>query len=218
MVDAVNPAQQLADEEFAPNLRPLVPPALKRAYATVEHVIDEQPWLATPSARYGRGDLVRLASEYEFYKLIQTGALPFEPSWEPYSRPTGKHLVMRTKRALITINQVESPSTMPRKAVFRNTFGLPNTSFLFEDWNREIEERADRKHLLLVHGYQELTFSNLAMPNVETKQIAWKSANLLDLPHQVTEPAKDEGPTDSPDPEAIENIIRMINDNDLGNE
>src|SRR3954451_2626317 len=58
MADAENPAQRLLDEEFPPGLRPLVPPALKRAYNAVDRLIETTEWLDTPSGRFQRGDLI----------------------------------------------------------------------------------------------------------------------------------------------------------------
>jgi hypothetical protein len=92
---AANPAEDLIDEEFPSIYRPLVPAALKRAYASAEQAYDLLEFLGTPSGRFHRGDLIVLAAEFEFLKLIKESHLPFEPSWEDYASPTGKHLVMR---------------------------------------------------------------------------------------------------------------------------
>jgi hypothetical protein len=142
MQAARNPAQDVGDQEFPIQLRTLVPPALKRAYAAVDKAMEEIEWLQTPSAKFHRGDLIVLSTEHQFARLIQNGSLPFSMSWEPYASPTGRHLVMRTDRALITINQIDSKKK-PRRAVFRSSFGLPNTEYLFEEWNEDLKQESD---------------------------------------------------------------------------
>src|SRR5690348_14175828 len=128
-----NPAQDLIDEEFPEVYRHLVPAALKRAYASADQAYERLDFLGTPSGRFQRGDLIVLAAEFEFIRLIKEGHLPFEPSWDNYASPTGKHLVMRSPGAQITINQVEYPHQKPRWAKFRAQFGVPNAEYLFQE-------------------------------------------------------------------------------------
>ena len=103
----------------------------------------------------------------------------------------------------------------PRKAIFRDWMGTPNKDFLFDEWNKEMRERAGLKHTLLIHGYQELKFGCLAVPNPEKNRLIEYTDNLLKIPHPVQQPeAGEEGPRESPDPESMDNIIRLIHDND----
>jgi hypothetical protein len=213
MTEARNPAQELADSEFPPQTRVFVAPALKRAYAAVDELMGSVEWLQTPSAKYHRGDLIVLATEHEFARLIDKGSLPLDMAWEPYAAPTGKHLVMRSARAVMTINQVDDAKKKPRHAVFRDHYGLPNMAYLFDYMNEEISQDKTRKHVLLLHGYQQLSFSHLAVPNPITSRLIWWSDNLLNLPHEVSAPkAPEEGPDESPDPQTIDEIIRAVRD------
>lgn len=213
---AENPARQFIDTEFPVHFRPLIGPALRRAYGAVDALMERVEFLATPSGKFQRGDLLVKATEYEFVRMIEAGSLPFDPAWEQYASPTGKHLVMRTRRARITINQVETMTTKPRKAVFRENFGLSNTKYLFDEWNDEAQSEEERRHLVLLHGYQKLTFANLAMPDpTKSRLIEWTD-NLLKIAHEVPDQEteiKAEGPAESPDPEAIEDMIKFISDN-----
>jgi hypothetical protein len=215
MTEAVNPAQDLIDEEFPDLYRPLVPAALKRAYASADQAFDRLDFLGTPSGRFQRGDLIVLAAEFEFVRLIKEKHLPFEPSWEDYALPTGKHLVMRSPGAQITINQVEYPHQKPRRAKFRDAFGVPNAEYLFEEWNEARRKDKSRKHIVLLHGYGDLRFSNLAVPHPSENKLMWWTDDLLKLPHEVAEDttrAKGEGPTESPEPELVEEIIKTVRD------
>lgn len=90
MQEASNPARELIDEEFPEIYRPFVPAALKRAYASADQAIESIDFLGTPSAKFQRGDLIVLAAEFEFLRLIKEGHLPFDPAWENYASPTGQ--------------------------------------------------------------------------------------------------------------------------------
>jgi hypothetical protein len=195
------------------SVRRQVPVALRRAYGAVDEVMSTTAWLQTPGAKFHRGDLIVHAVEYELQKLTQSGALPFEASWEHYAAPTGKHLVLRNHETRITINQIDD-RRKPRKAVFRDSFGLPNMGFLFDEWNQESQERAGLKHTLLLHGYQSLQFAFFAIPDPARNRLIEYTDNLLKIPYPIDSTvAAEEGPTSSPDPESIEEVIRFINDN-----
>lgn len=213
MPQASNPAQDHLAEHFPISFRRQVPAALRRGYRVVDEVISKTPWLQTASGRFQRGDLIVLAVEYEFVKLATTGFISFEPVWENYAAPTGKHLVLRNDSTCVTINQIEAAGKKPRKAVFRNSLGIPNTRFLFDDWNREIAERDGLAHTLILHGYRDLTFAHLAVPNPAANALIEWTDNLLDLPHAASDTeAQEEGPSQSPEPEGIENLLRKIRD------
>jgi hypothetical protein len=215
MPAATNHALDLIDEEFPLALRPLVPPALKRAYSAADRVMETTPFLCTPSGRYQRGDLIMKAAEWEFRRLIDAGSLPFDPAWESYAAPTGKHLVMRTKRARITINQIATPAKKPRPAKFRDNYGVSNMEYLWPEWNDEARAADDLKHLVLLHGYQELVFAKVALPHPTKRKLIEGTDNLMGLVHEVPDEQtgpREEGPADSPDPEAIDNLLRIIRD------
>jgi hypothetical protein len=214
-MEAENPAEEFLEKEFPPELRPLIPSALRRAYAAADEMIERHPQLATPRARYQRGDLVAVAADYEFELLVKVGSLPFEPSWEYYARPTGKHFVMRSRRAHITISQLEDPTQKPRNAVFRNRFALPNGRYLFEYMNEEVERDKALRLIHVLHGYQDSTFAHLTLPHPHENRHVWSTRNLMGIPHVVaSDLPKAEGPAESPEPETIENLERHLRDND----
>jgi hypothetical protein len=178
-------------------------------------MIDRHPQLTTPGGRYQRGDLIALAADYEFDVLIKANSLPFEPSWEYYARPTGKYFVMRSPRAHITISRVDDPELRPRNAVYRNKFAIPNGRYLFDYMNKEIEQDKERRLIHILHGYQSLTFAHLTLPHPKQNKHVWSSRNLMNIPHVVSSSLpKAEGPSESPDPEAIEHLERHLRDDD----
>src|SRR4051794_32200428 len=113
MDKADNPAERFLGEEFPAHRYHLIPSALLRAYAAADHAIEMLEFLATPGGRFQRGDLIAAAAEFEFKKLIDSGDLPFDYSWEWYHRKTGKHIVTWTPRARCTISQVEDWAKKP---------------------------------------------------------------------------------------------------------
>jgi hypothetical protein len=218
-----NPAEQFADDEVPDSIRPLFPSALRRAYSAADITIERDPYLATPGAKYQRGDLIMLAASYEFQQLVANGSLPnFDGSWQYFARPTGKHFVMLTNRARITLNQVEDPKKKPRHAVFRNNYAELNERGLFDDVDEDIqrareeaERDGERRLLHILHGYQSLDFAHIAYPHPARNKHMYRSPNLMRVPHEIASdlpPA--EGPADSPNPEAFENFERHIKDDE----
>jgi hypothetical protein len=208
-----NPALDFLDVEFPAAYRHYLPSALRRAYATASRLIEAEPSLQTPGGRIQRGDLVAHAAEWEIMRLVQGGSLPFDCSWEEYARPTGRHLVVWTKRGRLTVSQVQDADKKPRSADFRDKYAMSNQPFLFKFMQEEIEDASGRRHILLIHGYQELTFSHLTIPHAHANRHIAVSPNLMLIPHVATaEPAKEEGPVQAPDPEATENLRRIIRD------
>lgn len=207
-----NPAEDFLDEEFPLRFRPLLPSAMRRAYAAAGRVIEKVSFLNTPAGKLHRGDLIALAAEYEIERLAKAGVLPFDPTWEPYARPTGVHLVLRTARAKLTISQVEDGTRKPRDAVFRENYGMANKPYLFDFMNEEMRASEEARHLLLLHGYQALDFVYLAVPHAQNKRHIAQSLNLMLSPHVVASEAPEEGPRDSPDLETIDQLLRTVRD------
>jgi hypothetical protein len=219
-----NPAEEFVDEEIPLSLRRLIPAALRRAYSAADLTIERHAYLATPGGQYQRGDLIMLATSFEFEQLVKSGSLPFGGEWEFFARPTGKHFIMLTNRARITTNQIEDPRKKPRFAIHRENYSELNEKDLFEEINQErerlrdeIEHDKERRLIHILHGYQELTFAHLAYPHPEENRHIFRSTNLMRIPHEISvDPGlpPPEGPIESPNPEVIENIERHLRDQD----
>lgn len=212
-----NPAEQFTDEEVPHELRHLFPSALRRAYLAADDTIDRHTYFQTPGGRYQRGDLIMLAASFEFELLVKSKSLPFVGSWEDFAKPTGKHYVMRSPKAIITISQVENPAKRPRRAIFRSNYAELNDMSLFDTPDDIARRRAEsgRRLLHILHGYHDLNFVYLAYPHPERNRHVYRSRNLMQIPHQISgdlPPA--EGPSDSPSPEALEGIERHLRDDD----
>jgi hypothetical protein len=219
---ADNPAEHFTNEEVPPSIRPLIPTAIRRAYLAADATLERDPYLTTPGGRYQRGDLIMLAASYEFQQLVTNGSLPFDGTWEFFAKPTGKHFVMLTKRARITVNQVEDPRKKPRRAVFRNNYAELNEHSLFDELDEELkrareeaEKDSARRLLHILHGYQELDFAHIAYPHPDRNRHIYRSPNLMKMPHEIPldlPPA--EGPSESPNPETLENIERHLREDE----
>jgi hypothetical protein len=67
--------------------------------------------------------------------------------------------------------------------------------------------------LHILHGYQGLDFVHLTYPHPTDNRHVWQSSNLMKLPHDITSDlAPAEGPSESPDPIALENLQRHLRD------
>lgn len=217
-----NPAEQFVSAEVPQAHWHLFPSALRRAYAAADATIERDPYLATPGGKYQRGDLIMLATSFEFEQLVKSQTLPIDGVWEFFAKPTGKHFVMLTPRARITTNQVLDPKKRPRKAVFRTNYAEVNSRFMFDYMNAEAdserekaEKDRERRLLHILHGYQELEFAYITYPHPKENYHIYRSANLLRIPHEITSdlpPA--EGPAESPTPEALENLEKHLKDNE----
>jgi hypothetical protein len=215
-------AEILVNKVLPKSIHPIIPSALRRAYAAADKLIDEIPFLATPGGLYQRGDLIMVAASYEFELLVKGGNLPFEGRWEFFARPTGKHFVMYSDSARVTIGQVEDPSKKPRRARHRENYSGLNEILLFPEMNverekliREAEQAGARSLLHILHGYRDLAFVHVAYPHPERNEHIYLGPNLLRLPHELSgDPGllPPEGPSDSPKPEVIDNIRRFIRD------
>ncbi len=214
MMEAGNPAQEFVDEEVPASLRHLFPSLLRRAYVVADDIIDRHLQFQTPGGRFQRGDLIMICTAFELEKLVESGDLPFDGRWEDFAKPTGKHYVLRSRRACITTSQVEDPSKKPRNAVHRTNYGEMNDLFLFEEMRVDVAAD-ERRHLLFLHGYQDLNFAHIAYPHPEKNRHIYRTNNLMWMPHEATSDLPpQEGPPRSPDPEAIENVERYLRDND----
>ncbi|GAV34791.1 hypothetical protein ROTAS13_02461 [Roseomonas sp. TAS13] len=219
MTEADNPVERFVDGEFPVRFRAFLPPAMRLAYATVDTFMEQADFLMTPSGLFQRGQLIVKAVELQLFKLARSGSLPFEPKWEEYASPTGKHLVLHSPRSRITVNQVSEPSSKPRHAKFRENFGLNNTRYLWPEWNDEAE-RSDRlRHLLILHGYQDLNFVNIGFPHPTKDRLLYRTENFVDMPQVIggTDERDDkrEGPTEAPDLEPLEDLEKFLRDNKL---
>ena len=143
-MESENPAEQFVEAEVPVALRHFFPSALRRAYAAADQTMEREPYLATQGGKYQRGDLIMLAASFEFERLIQSQNLPFDGCWEFFTRPTGKHFVMLTRRARMTTNQINDPVQRPRRAVFRNNYAELNCRFLFADMNAAADREREK--------------------------------------------------------------------------
>jgi hypothetical protein len=215
MTEGPTYAEEFLSAELPPAVHPLFPAALRRAYASADHVMETSSFLLTPGGKFQRGDLIACAAEYEVQKLIQTGQLQgLDFSWEDYAKPTGKHLVVHTPRGKLTISQVADAAKPPRHADFRTMYQVTNAPFLFENMNTEAEADASKKHILLVHGYKTLEFAHFTLPHRMRDAPIYRTGNLLNLPSVIHDVVQAEGPSESPEPEAVEHLIRLVHDAD----
>lgn len=192
----INP-RVFVDDQFPAELRSLVPTTLRAAYRAAEELIADSPIASIAERRGERGRIVAWSVDLAFSKLVETGALPFDKSWEAFEKPTGRYLALRASSSTITISQIADPAKQPRNVRFRENRRMSNQPFLDLPGFESDGPLSGEPHILLTHGYQELTFSHLCMPDPDHRNgYRYRSENLLGIPHAVETQGPPEEDTD----------------------
>jgi hypothetical protein len=90
-------------------------------------------------------------------------------------------LAILTPNAVITISQLQAGGSQPRWAGFRENYSLSN-QILFGFEREALRKRFGdrRKHLILGHGYQELSFVQIGVPSPDGVGYMATTQNILD--------------------------------------
>lgn len=185
----MNDAEKFIEQEIPLTYRCALPRALKTAYDAVELTIGETPFLQVPTARMvARGYLLSFAVDYALQGLMDKGEWPFKYEYDFFARPTGKHLKILTPNAVVTVSQLQHGDLQPRSAEFRRNYSLSNQTlfgFEAEELERTIGTNG-QKHLILGHGYQELDFIQIGVPNPDGVGYLARTRNILTEIHDAT--------------------------------
>ena len=212
-------AKDFVDSEFPLVCQRQIPPALKAAYEAVDELYQSEPLFDVESARIGKGHVIAWTVDRQIERLVASGRLPFDCRWVSFEKPTGKFLQLRLPTSTLSINQLPLPDSVPRKAWFRHNRILNNQAcFDFPEFEDE-RRVTGLPHIILSHGYHELTFAHVGLLNPNAERFGWiyRSTNLLDLQYVVE---SDLPPAEAVDIEAEvslkelkEEIIRWTKDN-----
>jgi hypothetical protein len=191
-------AKRFVDAELPPAQRAVIAPALRAAYAAVDNLYEQEPLFSVESAIIGRGHIVAWAVDRQIERLLLSGQLPYDYRWSPFERPTGKYLQIRLPMSTLSISQLALPIDVPRHAHFRQNRILSNAPFLNLEGFEEEAQIGGLPHLLLTHGYQQLSFAHLGVLHPEPHRFGWiyRTPNLLKEVHVVD--------TDMPSEEAAD--------------
>lgn len=218
-------AREFIDEQISVAHQDMIPVTLRGAYAQVKTLADKTDFLKTPTSTFARGHLIAWAAEFEIFRLIRDGYWPFDCEWVHYAKPTGQYLRIDTGGAFVTVNQLADMREVPRFAVHRHNAGLANSPLLpFDEFVREAEEN-ERKHLVIGHGHQDLSFVIIGAPKPNSKLWIDKTENLLlrsppeagmaspeDIPGGPGPTAPEEGADITIDLELTEHLERQRHD------
>lgn len=201
-------AKAFLDDQLPRKYRALLPQALRNAYAAVEAFAKDEAILQVESARINRGHVRAWAADAAIERLLKSGQWPFDYRWASYQRPTGKWLRIHLGASTLSVSQVTHEKSIPREAVFRTNNVVNNMPFLALDDSFKEEERVrGLPHLILVHGYQELDFIRIGMPNPRAADFGYiyQTPNLLFEPQVV-----DDGlpPAEAPDAQAEVELLK----------
>jgi hypothetical protein len=206
--------EEFVESEILPTDRALIVPTGRRAYAAARNLMQETGFLQTPAAEISAfGHLVAYAMDFAFEGLIKSGRWNFDFSWRAFQRPTGKHLCIFTKNAVLTISQLIEADKQPRRAEFRENYKFANQAFLFPELEPEFDP-SDKPHMILGHGYHTMRFAHLGIPSPEHRETwLYQSKNLVNMIHDATD---DVAPVEEAVDEQLtlkEQIKRHVRDN-----
>jgi hypothetical protein len=180
-------AKYFVDAEFPSAHRAVIPPALRAAYKAVEQLYENEPLFSVESARINKGHVVAWAVDRQIERLLTSSQLPYDYRWCPFERPTGKYLQIRLPTSTLSISQLALATDVPRHAHFRQNRILSNAPFLDLEGFEEESRISGLPHLILTHGYQELSFTHIGVLHPEPQQFGWiyRTPNLLKEIHVV---------------------------------
>jgi hypothetical protein len=167
----MNQAEAFVLDQIPLVLRTKIPTALKTAYAAARAIIAEEAVLQVPTAEDNHGRIIQWAVDFGFHRLATSGEWPFEARWSWFEKPTGRYLELAASHSLITISQSADPKKQPRDVRFRENKRLSNQGVL-AGFGDDDEAVLGLPHIILIHGYQQLDFAHLAVPN-ETHRKGW---------------------------------------------
>jgi len=207
-------AGHFIDSEFPARFRALIPAALKAAYAAVDDLYKTEVILQVRSALAEKGHAIHWAVDHQIERLLKTLKLPFDYRWVLYERPTGEYLQIRLPTSTMSISQLPNPTNVPRHAFFRHNRALNNAPFLnFPEFDNELQITG-LPHLILAHGYQNLSFAYVGLPHWSNAEWIYRTPNLLKTPHLVV---SDESKVEASDVEAVvtlrDELSRWARDN-----
>ncbi|HEX4083782.1 MAG TPA: hypothetical protein VHY22_02635 [Chthoniobacteraceae bacterium] len=180
----MTPSEQFIESEIPPSVRLHFPKVIQTAYGIVREIRREHRWLAGKSVV--EGHMRAWAVDFGFSQLIESGKwTPRKVDWPKYPNETGAYLRIFTQNAVVTVSQLVNCWEPPRKALFRDNARFLNERYLFE--YMEPERVNDMGHLIIGHGYQQLSFVQVAMPHPENRH-AWlaSSRNILNELHDAS--------------------------------
>lgn len=177
--------QHFIDSEFPPVLRAYVPSALASAYTAVDELYDTVLLFTVTSARFNKGHVISWAVDFQIERLLKDGKLPFDYKWVPFDQPTGKYLQIYLPASTLSISQLPLPAAVPRHASFRHNRVLNNAPLLdFPEFQKE-QRVTGLPHLILAHGYQQLSFAHIGVCDPESAGWIYRTPNLLKMPHAI---------------------------------
>jgi hypothetical protein len=182
----MNEAERFLRDQIPPRDQAMIASAFPTAYALAKQEIQKSSILSVRSAEDNHGRIYAWAVDPSFEELIKGGQWKCTYRWAPFAKPIGHYLEILLSHSVLTISQVHDASQQPRDVVFRANKRLNNqTSFDFEEFKHE-KRVLGLPHILLVHGYQSLSFVHLGIPNERHSQgYIYRTPNLLNLPHEV---------------------------------
>jgi hypothetical protein len=203
------PEQFLLDQ--IPNkIRRLIPQKLRIAYEAAELLVGNTPMLQIPTAKDDRGRINSWAVDFAIKGLIESQEWSADFRWQPFARPTGVYLEIILPHSRLTISQVPIWNEQPRNVVFRQNARLGNYQFRLPGFETDEDDASGATNasgpisLLLVHGYKQLEFAHIGIPQKHHEMgYIYQTPNLMRMLYEVA-------PPESPPPEVEVNLDELM--------
>ncbi len=188
-VSSISP-EELLNAEFPWAIRSRFVQPIFRAYRLADALLKDVPWLNWQLGKDVKGQLRRVAVDFEIKKLVEIEGLSSKFSYKisPNVAENCHHIVLHGERSILTSNFVQSKNRSPRHALFRNNYGISNQYYWDFDNGNLVACIDQTPYFLLTHGPagNEPQFIMLGMPTPDLR--AWISGsriNLLKEPYVV---------------------------------
>lgn len=182
--------REFLEKEFPIKERSQLVPAVKRAYSLINELVQQNDFLNWKVGSDILPYLRNAAVEFEFKRLIDKKLLNLKYRIAMNTRRNCHHIEVITNQCIMTISQVPSKTSIPRKAIFRSNLSFSNQLSLLSIPGFYPEKEEDKYYVILTHGCEdsqnsktpEFVTLGLPYPNV----LRWaETIDLIAEPHIV---------------------------------
>jgi hypothetical protein len=168
--------------EYPTKTRNQFVPAIRRAYALVKEIQQQNDFLNWKVGFDFIPHLRNVAVEFEFKRLIDKGVLDLGYRIATNHSKNCHHIEIITDNCVMTVSHVQNKIAAPRKAIYRSNLSFNNQMSIFDLLGFENDTYdIGKNYSILTHGGLDANkmpkYINLGLPNSEIKQ--W--FELIDL-------------------------------------
>ena len=185
--------QRISAKDFKPSTRGLIKKSIFSGYQLVADLYNSEKWLAWRIGDDYRRYLIRIAVEHQLKAYVESGYIKMEAQTTLNKSGNYSHLEITSDNCIITINQVQSKSMIPRKAKFREKLASMSQQYRIETSESNVSPLIKQKYYgMLTYGNNkdQPEFINLGFPDVNTGRWIYR-LDLIDEIFELDVPTKE---------------------------